>query len=497
MSTFDESRSLLHKMNLADSLVIGFVVNNDDPLQMGRVQVRCFAFNDDPDDDDNLPWAYVASPNIGISQYNEFDSSGNGGLQLHGLLATPAIGSIAIVAGISNNSQIRVCLGFICDEFVHNTFPNHSYHNEGGKVYGPLAADGDISDPLSTNANVAFGQMSPTNYERISRSYDRPAGAVTEQTKNNSKRQDPVSTDKLTFAMESGDVEFEQGYTNDPLIPGDLNKTNNIYGWRSPAGHVVYMSDDLKNSRVKLSTIKGSQILLDDTNERIYINTAEGNNWIEMDFDGNVDVFSKANVSIRTAKNINLTADEKILLSAKQGVHVHSDADIRLTSVLNSHFNIGEEFHTTAKNVFENVTESKHVRITSNLTTQSSSNYTIADVVILQGTDTSISTNSLRMGGNTVDITGSGGIKMTGGSIHLNGPAAAAPTTTTSISNPINPVAFWTNRVPSHEPWPRRDFIVNNTDHITFNIPDINDSAIGREYEHNLMFRERNAFWRR
>lgn len=496
MSSFKESQQLTHMMNFTEHLAIGYVVNNQDPLQMGRVQVRCFAFNDDPDDM-NLPWAYVASPNIGVTQYNEFEPFGNGTMQLHGIVATPAIGSIAIVAGISGNSNIRVCLGFICDEFVHDTFPNGSYDSQNGTINGPRSSYGDVLEPLTTNHLTAFGDWSPTNHERITRGYDRPAGAVTEETKHNSKRYEQFPTDQMTFKLDSGDVTIEQGHTNDPLLPGDINKTNNVHGWRSPAGHLIYMCDDLKSSRMKLSTIKGSQIILDDTNERIYINTAEGNNWIEMDFDGNIDIFSKTNVSIHSAKNLNLTADEKILLTAKQGIHLHSDTEIRSTCLQNMNINVGTTFSTTATNVYETISENKHTKTLQNITTESNSNYTIGNVVIVQGTDTSITTSSLKMGGSTVDITGSGGIKMTGGSIHLNGPSAAAPSSATSTNNPENPVAFWTNRVPDHEPWPRRDFVVNNIDHVTYNIMDVNNNDIGREYVHQLSASERNAFWRR
>lgn len=497
MSTFRESQSLIHQMNLAEHIAIGYVVNNDDPLQMGRVQVRCFAFDDDPDNDDALPWAYVASPNIGLTQYNEYDVTGNGTMQLHGIIATPAIGSIAIVAGISGNSHIRVCLGFICDEFAHDSFPNGAYVTNQGKMNGPSSSYGDMMEPLTTFANTAFGPWSSTNYERISRGYDRPAGAVNQQTKHNSKRDDPSPTDTLTINTEAGDVGIDQGYTNDPLMPGDISKTNNVYGWRTPAGHVVYMCDDVKSSRIKMTTIKGSQILLDDTNERIYINTSEGNNWIEMDFDGNVDVFSKANVSIRSAKNINLTADEKILFTAKQGIHLHSDTEIRTTSVLNTNMNVGTDLNITANNTYENVSNNKHSIITQSLVVKSNTINQIAQTVIIQGSDTSITTNSLRMGGSTVDITGSGGIKMTGGSIHLNGPSAAAPSSAADPTNPVNPVSFWTNRVPDHEPWPRRDFVTNNTNHLNYNITDINSEDIGKEYVDNLMLKSRNAFWRR
>ncbi len=497
MSTFDESQRLQRRMNAADHLAIGYVVNNEDPLQMGRVQVRCFAFNDEPDDDDSLPWAFVASPHIGITQYNEFDTTGNGTMQLHGLLATPAIGSIAIVAGIFGTSQCRVCLGFICEEFVHDSFPNGAYAINQEKMNGPSSSYGDLMEPLTTFANVAFGPWSPTNYERISRGYDRPAGAVNATTKHNSKRDDTSETDTMTFKMESGDVVVEQGYTNDPSMPGTISKTNNVYGWRTPSGHVVYMCDDIKSSRIKLTTIKGSQILLDDTNERIYINTAEGNNWIEMDFDGNVDVFSKANVSIRSAKNINLTADEKILFTAKQGIHLHSDTEIRATSMLNTNINVGTDLSMTSNNTFENVLTSKQSIIDQSCIIKSTNNHIIAQTVILQGSDTSITTNSLKMGGNSVDVTGSGSIKMTGGAIHLNGPGAAAPSSATDPTNPTNPVSFWTNRVPDHEPWPRRDFIDNNTDHINYKIIDINDDGVGKEYVDNLMEQGRNAFWRR
>src|SRR5690606_25651567 len=84
--------------------------------------------------------------------------------------------------------------------------------------------------------------------------------------------------------------------------------------------------------RVKVRTTHGHQIILDDTNERLYINTCEGNNWIELDKNGNIDIFSNRRVSIHSVKEMNYTTDETFRVTAKKGIHLHSDTELRLTT---------------------------------------------------------------------------------------------------------------------------------------------------------------------
>src|SRR6056297_1120536 len=55
-----------------DSITVGVVVNADDPLQNGRLQVFCPNMNDDPKKLHHIPWASCASPMAGTISNKQF-----------------------------------------------------------------------------------------------------------------------------------------------------------------------------------------------------------------------------------------------------------------------------------------------------------------------------------------------------------------------------------------------------------------------------------------
>lgn len=87
---------------------------------------------------------------------------------------------------------------------------------------------------------------------------------------------------------------------------------------------MIVLDDRPFNNRIKIRSISGHQVLLDDTNERIYISTAKGKSWLEMDNSGNIDMFSENRVSINAKNDINLSTEATFRVHAKQGIHMFS-----------------------------------------------------------------------------------------------------------------------------------------------------------------------------
>jgi len=48
--------------DITDVMSVGVVVDNDDPLQQGRLRIFCPSYNDDPKKLLHLPWAGYVSP---------------------------------------------------------------------------------------------------------------------------------------------------------------------------------------------------------------------------------------------------------------------------------------------------------------------------------------------------------------------------------------------------------------------------------------------------
>jgi hypothetical protein len=87
----------------------------------------------------------------------------------------------------------------------------------------------------------------------------------------------------------------------------------------------MLFSDIDEYCRMRFRTTAGHQIILDDTNERIYISTAKGRNWIELDEgSGHINVYSASKINVHSENDINLCSDENINIVAKKRVNIES-----------------------------------------------------------------------------------------------------------------------------------------------------------------------------
>jgi len=431
-------------------ITLGRVVSTDDPQQMGRLFVLCPDLGDPPDlspaDFTSLPPCTYMAPFGGITDSTQArgpDDTYSQGPVTYGMWAIPKRGAIVGVMCINGNPNQRVWVGTVYEQYVVNTLPHGRYFYEDqdgtiphpkGAPYGPVTATENPIQPLFDNQTQAFKDRLG-NFEWRTRGADfQNAGVIGNENYQPSPCHVEDDSD-VNFTQEDGTtIHVIEG-----LVQGRDNEgvnDNQTYSWTTPGFHSISMDDRKANCRIKLRTSAGHQIIMDDTNERIYINTAKGNNWIEIDEDGCIDIYSAEKISA-TAKHINLTAEETIRLYGKTGVHIKSDADIRIQAGTKVNTTAGSDVDTKAGgHIFE----------------------------------TSGGSNETNAGGNIVE---------TGAQIHMNGPTA-----TQAAPDP----AFFTNRYPQHEPWARTGTKADNTHDPKYPYKDPN---VGREHK------TRGPNWRR
>ena len=223
----------------------------------------------------------------------------------------------------------------------------------------------------------------------------------------------------------------EQGTGLDPIrgvgsSGGRRESPSNVAGFLTPAGHSFVMDDGTvahkegenyvpdqsreegENNLVRLRSAGGAQMLFNDSAGIVYITNQKGTSWMQMDSDGNVDVYASGSVSYHAEKDFNLFA----------GGDINMDADsvnIRATAA------DGLKVETTTGPI--EFKSNKDIRLTTDLNLQ-------------------------------LKAAGFGRIS-TAGMLDLNGPPATAAVGPTSgslsvnrdITESINP------RVPEHEPW--------------------------------------------
>lgn len=457
-----------------DSVTIGTVVDTNDPQQMGRVRVVCPQWGDSWQTEvEDLPWAIYVSPFGGQTQVGSRGpglQESEGGIA-YGIWAIPKVGAQAVVMCIDGNPMTRMYVGCIYDQFTPHTMPHGRYmyddHPELEKSgaspapYGPYTSTEKYIQPLSDNMKLAFGEKSEPNFEHRTRAADYSVSHldVSQINQTYSKVQDDEDVEHDGWTSTQG----YQASRTDPHAPSSYTNKNYdsmVYSFTSPGFHALSMDDRQENCRMRLRTTSGHQIILDDTNERIYIATAHGNNWIEMDQDGNIDIYTSNKLSVHAKQEINLTSDDTIRMYAKNGIHMHSDGEIRMDAAQDIHMK-------TAQNI--------RTRAAQSLYTEAGQ-----EVNVKSGSDLKLTS------GAAMHTNAAANMYSTAPQIHLNGPVAAQATA------PAEQPAFWTDRVPDHEPYAR---VMTKNDFTHEPEYKYDDTSVGKVERGRTI--ARGLFWRR
>ncbi len=426
-----ESQQAVYDAEKLTRTSIGEVVDTNDPQQMGRVRVRCNYFGDNQKKINEIPFATPISPLSGSTSAIPRGRDGDRtvGEVAYGMFNVPKLGSYVLLGCVEGNADMRIYFGCIHDQHLLHTMPHgrYSYDTANDKLNkdepsGPFSSSEDPIVPLYDSQTAAFtksnsqtGQTVPPprkNYEFRTRGADTGVSGVHETYINADRAGDTVTEDSIRTEFKEKDgntVNFTQGYNVSEMqkglkssFTGDFVYDSQMYSWTTPGFHSMAMSDNPDNCRMRFRSTQGHQIIMDDTNERIYISTAGGKTWIEMDEAGNIDIYGERNISVHAEKDINFTAGGSFRVKA-ESIHLAAELDLRL--------------------------------------------HAAADINVKAGG--TLFLNS----GATTNILAGADIIQTGASIHLNGPGAAPAVD-----------AYWTNRVPEHEPWARMMTGADKTD---------------------------------
>lgn len=387
-------------------MTVGTVVDTNDPQQMGRLRVSCPKWGDTNETlIANIPWAVYVSPFGGILTRGTRgpEEATTSGPVAYGMWAIPKVGSTVVCMLIDGDPNHRAWIGSIPANHMVHTMPMGRFLDGG--TTGPVSSTEQPIEPLASNMSEAFAG-DKSSYEWQTRAAENQVGSIS-----------PTIIDKVASSRADDRSSVSRTGYQQSRIRGDLesNYDPQIYSITSPGMHSFVMDDSLKNGKIRIRSTSGNQIILDDTNERIYISTAEGKSWIEIDRAGNIDIHSDRRVSMRAAKGFNFTTEGSFRVSANS-IHLNAAEDVRIGA--------GGKFaaYSTDTMVLEtenefHVTSGSHMFLTS----------------------------------STLDVASSGQIAMDGSIIELNSGLA---TTADSVAMQ-SAHAYVTSRVPVHEPWGR------------------------------------------
>ena len=175
------------------------------------------------------------------------------------------------------------------------------------------------------------------------------------------------------------------------------------------------------NEMIRLRTRTGAQILMNTSEDLIYINNSKGTCWIEMTSNGKLDVYAQDTISFHTEVDMNFTADRDINFEAGRNINMIVNENIFQSVAKNYELLVGIDGKIKCKNNLETT-------VTNDMLT------TVANEIGIK------SSKDLKItSGGTVWIDG-------GPDVQLNGGESAAEATL-----PLK--AKFPKRVPQHEPW--------------------------------------------
>lgn len=355
-SQLDVGKATLSK----DSITMGVVVDGDDPLQSGRLRVFCPNLNDDPKKLHHIPWAVCASPFAGTVSNGEFTrGAGKGsektsGAVSYGFWGVPEQGAIVLVTCVDGDERRRAWLGCVQTHQEMHTLFHGRYDWKDGGPDGPLSSDKSPINPQYENAQKAFeGDTESPEWKSRQAEYQAAAnpeseGAIAEGLESYLDQEYPdISKEEKDEWVK--EILGAHGYdwSSNKALGAFLQ--SKVYGFSTPGFHAFSMDDRAYNNRVKIRSSTGHQMLFDDTNERIYIATNEGKNWIEFDSNGNIDIYSDKRISVNAKDDINFSTDKTFRVKAKEGIYMYSGDTEEQESLDDDKPEVGEiRFHSTA-----------------------------------------------------------------------------------------------------------------------------------------------------
>ena len=533
---------------MTDMVTIGFVVDNDDPLQQGRVRVFSPAYNDDPKKILHLPWCAYVSPVAGsISQdaYTRGHVDGNAtssGPVHYGFWAIPEIGAHVILACINGDPRRRIWLGCIPNHQETHTMGHGRFKHEGNAVNGPLTSTGNQIEPTATKLKEAFnGDIKSSEWKTRGADYQ-----ITTVTDRPSPEKSAYVDDTHEDIANSEEDEWvksilgEHGYDWTSYKNLGAFLASKVYSWTTPGFHSVTMDDRPFNSRIRFRTTGGHQIILDDTNERIYFGTSEGKSWVELDSAGNIDVFAERRLSVHAEKDLNFSAGESIRFKAgkfismyagsesgQEGlpeklndgeIRIHSSNDMHIKSGNDLQLNVGTNLAATIGSNVGGGTTNLEFKGEVNIGTEGNFGITSKGNINFAGADIAFDPAGKGTTINTLTTFLDGLVNEFNIHTHVNAGENLNPSEVIDMPDPLTitvvpdetRLAPWTNRVPQHEPWPRttmqdtgdaqnteNDGHTDNVDWVEQydNVGEAGRKPIGKTEGDETI--ERGKFWRR
>jgi len=339
-------------------IVIGEVKVNAHPASMGNLMVFVPTFADRSRENDKSQWRQVKYCTPFYSR-TEVQGSGDSSVTTKNtagmIYPCPDIGTKVLCFFPEGRNQDGFWFACAPDTYMMQSLPEsamtENVTTKPDEIRGKLAPGGEFNDKDNPTDKI-------TNYLTPKRAFDsnthgilKTQGLDEDQirglTSSNYMRETPselfgITTKGRRIDKNSTDVADNKKIISKLKNNADLSKleADAVEGRVArKKGHSLVMDDgDIEgnNNLIRFRTAAGHQILLHDTEDLIYIGNSKGTSWVQMDASGQLDVYSKTNINLRS-KNINMHADSSIKMHAGNNIQIVAGKTLQLEGGILAH----------------------------------------------------------------------------------------------------------------------------------------------------------------
>jgi Type VI secretion system/phage-baseplate injector OB domain len=290
-------------------------------------------------DDDYILVSY-ASPFFGKTygtDIQQYPSTPQTAGESYGMfMVPPDIGNKVLVTFAGGDIYRGYWFACIYDSTSHHMVPAISRSVTGSNT--TLApSSGPLAPSVAENSNLPVTEFSTTDADAFNPDVLNSAVRPVHQYQMARLTISGLDRDKIRGAISSSSIRESPSRVFGISTPGapssgysgtksQLQSTNNPQLVVDRIGGHSFVMDDGADGTgadpagtdqlIRLRTTNGHQILMNDTEDILYISSASGNQWLEFSADGSINIYGAAGFNLRSQGPINFHSDSAILMQS-------------------------------------------------------------------------------------------------------------------------------------------------------------------------------------
>jgi hypothetical protein len=341
-----------------EAIVTGHVAGS----RMGELQVYIPEWGGLQTDPDQQISVSYASPFYGVtfgtdSQQLPTNSWATAGQSYGMFMVPPDVGNKVLVTFIRGDLNRGYWFACCYDSTSHHMVPNSTARNIGGNSSQNTRLDSTapayLANEIGSNSimpvveydtglSSAFSQDALVQTPRFINTYQ--ASILINQGLDRDPVRGAISSSSMREAPSQVFGISTPGKSltgNKPQVTSDIQVEANQAVIGRTGGHSFVMDDGALNADnvsdgtdqlIRLRTSGGHQILMNDTQQVLYIASATGMQWLEFSNDGSINVYGKNGINVRTEGVMNLQGDAAIIMNSQGPIQINGDKGISMTT---------------------------------------------------------------------------------------------------------------------------------------------------------------------